>query len=53
MASRSVLLGIVPVCSETPPRRAPRSTMATFLRSLAAQMAPFWPAGPLPITTRS
>ena len=30
-----------------------RSMMATFLRILAAQMAPFWPAGPLPITTRS
>src|SRR5262249_35349934 len=30
-----------------------RSTMATFLRSLAAQIAPFWPAGPLPMTTKS
>jgi hypothetical protein len=53
MASRNVLLGMVPVCSDTPPRRSRRSTMATFFRILAAQMAPFWPAGPLPITTRS
>src|SRR5215813_10610583 len=30
-----------------------RSTIATFLRNLAAQIAPFCPAGPLPITTRS
>src|SRR5262249_16709133 len=52
-ASRSVLLGIVPVCTHTPPIVRFRSTMATFLRSLAAQIAPFWPAGPLPMTTRS
>src|SRR6266849_4522016 len=30
-----------------------RSMMATRLRVFAAAMAPFWPAGPLPITTRS
>src|SRR5580692_11216604 len=30
-----------------------RSITATRLRSLAAQMAPFCPAGPLPITIRS
>src|SRR5436309_4915309 len=30
-----------------------RSTTATRLRAFAAAMAPFWPAGPLPITTRS
>ena len=30
-----------------------RSTTATFLRILAAQIAAFCPAGPLPITTRS
>src|SRR2546425_9438863 len=30
-----------------------RSMMATRLRAFAAAMAPFWPAGPLPITTRS
>ena len=29
------------------------SMMATFLRSLAAQMAPFCPADPLPITINS
>ena len=30
-----------------------RSITATRLRAFAAAMAPFWPAGPLPITTRS
>src|SRR5713226_1646321 len=30
-----------------------RSITATLLRAFAAAMAPFWPAGPLPITTRS
>src|SRR5271156_4849477 len=30
-----------------------RSMIATFLRIFAAQIAPFCPAGPLPITTRS
>src|SRR5208283_4016525 len=53
MASRNVLLGMVPVCTQTPPMVRLRSMMATFLRSLAAQIAAFWPAGPLPITTRS
>src|SRR6267143_5056964 len=32
---------------------AVRSTMATRLRAFAAAIAPFCPAGPLPITTRS
>src|SRR5271167_4587377 len=53
MASRTLLLGIVPVCTQTPPIISVRSMTATRLRSLAAQMAPFWPAGPLPITIRS
>src|SRR5690242_10656883 len=44
---------MVPVFTQTPPMERFFSMMATFLRSLAAQMAPFWPAGPLPITTRS
>src|SRR6266849_8328288 len=53
MASRIVLLGIVPVWTDTPPIMTARSMMATRLRAFAAAMAPFWPAGPLPITTRS
>src|SRR5882757_3954310 len=32
---------------------AGQSMTATRLRAFAAAMAPFWPAGPLPITTRS
>src|SRR5262245_42762965 len=54
MASRIVFEGIVPECRQTPPGPAPRrSTIATRLFILAAAMAPFWPAGPLPITNRS
>src|SRR6266404_2936190 len=53
MASRIVLLGIVPVWTDTPPIMTVRSIMATRLPTFAAAMAPFWPAGPLPITTRS
>src|SRR5271169_2920554 len=53
MASRNVLLGMVPVCTQTPPMVRLRSMTATFLRSLAAQIAAFWPAGPLPTTMRS
>src|SRR5262249_16762514 len=52
-ASLSVLLGIVPVWRETPPIIPLRSMTATFLPSFVAAMAPFCPAGPLPITTRS
>src|SRR5262249_58860857 len=44
---------MVPVFTQTPPMERFFSMIATFLRSLAAQMAPFCPAGPLPITTRS
>src|SRR6267143_1796842 len=53
MASRTLLLGIVPVWTQTPPIIMVRSITATRLRILAAQMAPFCPAGPLPITIRS
>jgi len=51
--SRSVLDGMVPVCTETPPTRLPRSTTSTFLLSLAAWIAPRLPAGPEPMTIRS
>src|SRR3984885_5343119 len=44
---------MVPVCTQTPPIVLFRSTIATFLRNVAAQIAAFWLAGPLPITTRS
>src|SRR5262249_38984601 len=44
---------MVPVWTQTPPMVFVRSTMATFLRNFAAQIAPFCPAGPLPMTTRS
>ena len=53
MASRSVLLGKVPPWSVTPPSMLRTSMMATDFPSLAAAMAPFWPAGPLPMTARS
>ena len=53
MASRSALLGMVPVWMQTPPIISRRSTTATRLPSLAAATAAFWPAGPLPITARS
>src|SRR5439155_21696201 len=52
-ASRSVLLGIVPVLMQTPPITALRSMMATRLLSLAAWMAARCPAGPEPMTTMS
>src|SRR5207247_4323155 len=48
-----VLLGIVPVFTETPPSDRLFSTTATFLPSLAACMAAWWPAGPLPNTRMS
>lgn len=53
MASRSALLGMVPVWMQPPPIMSRRSTTATRLPSLAAATAAFWPAGPLPITARS
>ena len=53
MASRTLLLGIVPVWTQTPPIMSVRSIIATRLRNFAAQIAPFCPAGPLPITIRS
>ena len=51
-ASRSVLDGMVPVLTETPPIMCRRSTMAT-LPSFAAAIAAFCPPGPEPITSRS
>src|SRR5438876_7987611 len=48
-----VLLGMVPVFTETPPSDRRFSTTATFLPSLAACMAAWWPAGPLPSTRMS
>src|SRR5262245_22070247 len=51
--SRSVLLGIVPAWMHPPPTSLARSTTATVRPSLAAAIAVFWPAGPVPRTTRS
>src|SRR5262245_53585044 len=51
--SRSVLLGIVPAWMHPPPTSLARSTTATVRPSLAAAIAAFCPAGPLPRTTRS
>ena len=52
--SRSVLEGSVPVLVQAPPRCGARfSTIATRLPDQAACAAPFSPAGPLPMTTRS
>jgi hypothetical protein len=53
MASRSVFDGMVPVWRHTPPTISLRSMTATLLPSFAAAIAPFWPAGPVPMTTRS
>ena len=52
-ASRSVLDGIVPVLTQTPPIIMWRSATATRLPSFAAAMAAFCPPGPVPITSRS
>ncbi len=52
-ASRSALLGIVPVLIATPPTTSRRSTMHTRRPSFAAWTAARCPAGPLPITHRS
>ncbi len=52
-ASRKVLLGIVPVSTQTPPTCRFFSMMATRLPSFAAWTAARWPAGPLPIAIRS
>jgi hypothetical protein len=52
-ASRNVLLGMVPVSTQMPPTHRFFSTTATRLPSLAAWTAARWPAGPLPIATRS
>src|SRR6266850_638101 len=52
-ASRSVLLGMVPVLMQTPPTSCCFSHIATRLRSLAAWVAARWPPGPLPMTIRS
>src|SRR5262249_40979678 len=51
--SRRVLDGTVPVLTAAPPRTASRSTSRTRLPKYAAWAAPFSPAGPDPITTRS
>ena len=52
--SRNVFEGSVPVLVQAPPSSgACRSTRATFLPNHAAAAAPFSPAGPLPMTTRS
>ncbi len=53
MASRSALLGIVPVLIAAPPTTSARSITHTLFPSLAAWIAARWPAGPLPITQRS
>src|SRR3954452_7011561 len=54
MASRIVLDGIVPVCSETPPKSSClRSTTSTRQFCFAAAIAAFCPAGPLPTTIKS
>ena len=52
-ASRSVLLGMVPVFVHTPPTVSSRSTTATRFPSLDAAIAAFWPPGPDPMTSRS
>src|ERR1700722_8601848 len=53
IASRMVLLGIVPTLMQIPPTIDLRSTMMTRLRSLAPWIAAWCPAGPEPITARS
>src|SRR5262245_17744217 len=51
--SRSVFDGSVPVLAHAPPSSFCISTSATRLPKYAACAAPFSPAGPLPMTTRS
>src|SRR5262244_3412830 len=51
--SRSVLVGMPAVVTAIPPGRGLSSTMPTRLPKYAARAAPFSPAGPAPITTRS
>src|SRR5215475_11924020 len=51
--SRTVLVGIPPVLTAMPPGRGCGSTRQTRLPKYAAWAAPFSPAGPAPITTRS
>src|ERR687898_19645 len=52
-ASRIVFEGTVPMFSELPPSTRRRSMRQTRLRSFAAWMAAFCPAGPEPTTARS
>src|SRR5580658_1391702 len=52
-ASRSALLGMVPVLTVAPPSTLFFSMMTTDLPSLAAWIAAFCPAGPVPITAMS
>src|SRR5215510_10896015 len=51
--SRTVLVGIPPVLTAMPPGRGCGSTRQTRFPKYAACAAPFSPAGPAPITTRS
>ncbi len=51
-ACSSALVGIQPQLRQTPPSLS-RSTHATRMPSCAARIAPTYPAGPPPITTRS
>ena len=51
--SRRVLDGMVPVFTHAPPSSGSRSMSATRLPKYAACAAPFSPAGPEPITTKS
>jgi hypothetical protein len=53
IASRRVLLGIVPVSTQTPPTSRRFSTTAARFPSLAAWIAARCPAGPLPMQMRS
>ncbi len=52
-ASRRAFDGSVPVFTCAPPSTAAFSMMATFLPSLEAWIAAFWPAGPVPMTQKS
>ena len=51
-AARRALVGMQPQLRQTPPSLS-RSTQATDRPSWAARMAPTYPAGPPPMTTRS
>ena len=53
MASRKVLLGMVPERRVMPPRVSCRSRIATLAPNSHAWMAAVKPAGPLPITMTS